>query len=248
MTGAAKGIGRAVTERFIDEGASVVAMDVDSAGLLSMESDLAAGAALTTHRVDVGDPGMVERVCTDVAATHPSIHVLVNNAGVQHPGPLAELDVGDWDRLLAVNLRSAYLLLRGLTPLLRAGAPASVVNVASVDGFVGEANVAAYCAAKAGLVNLTRAVAMELAADGIRVNAVCPGMTDTPMLRGFLSASPTSDADLAARLRRVPGGRLVQPADVAAAVAFLASDEAMAITGAAVPIDHGLLAGWDFGD
>jgi NAD(P)-dependent dehydrogenase (short-subunit alcohol dehydrogenase family) len=142
-------------------------------------------------------------------------------------------------------VRAAFVAIAAATPTLAARGGA-IVNVASVDGLTAEAGVAAYCATKAGLVNLTRGAALDLAARGVRVNAVCPGMVDTPMLRSFLDEGPDPGRELAARLRRVPLGRLVEAEEVASAVAFLASGEASAITGATLVVDNGLTAGWDY--
>jgi 2-keto-3-deoxy-L-fuconate dehydrogenase len=237
VTGAAKGIGRAVALRLAAEGAQVVALDRDAAAL---EELVAAGGVVGTE-VDVSD---AEALRAAISEAGP-LDVLVNNAGVQRPGVVDELPLEDWDLLHAVNVRAAFVAIAAATQSLVARRGA-IVNVASVDGLVAEGGVAAYSAAKAGLVNLTRGAALDLAARGVRVNAVCPGMVDTPMLRSFLDEGPGPEAQLAARLRRVPLGRLVSPEEVASAVAFLASAEASAITGATLVVDNGLTAGWDY--
>jgi NAD(P)-dependent dehydrogenase (short-subunit alcohol dehydrogenase family) len=235
VTGAAKGIGRAVALRLAAEGARVIGLDRDSAALEEL------GGRIAPCVVDVSDADALRAAIGDAGP----LDVLVNNAGVQRPGVVDELPLAEWDLLHAVHARAAFVAIAAATPSLAARG-GSVVNVASVDGLTAEAGVAAYCAAKAGLVNLTRGAALDLAARGVRVNAVCPGMVDTPMLRSFLDAGPVPEQQLAARLRRVPLGRLVAPEEVASAVAFLASAEASAITGATLVVDNGLTAGWDY--
>lgn len=238
VTGAASGIGAAIVGRFVSEGAVVLGFDLE--GRESPE------ATCEMVSCDVSEPDGVEQSVTAAAQRLGGIDLLVNNAGIQIPGHLATLSVADWDTIHSVILKGAWLTMRSATPYLSASPAGAVVNVASVDGLIGEGGVAAYSAAKAGLVNLTRSASMDYAPQGVRVNVVCPGITDTPMFRRFLDVSPTSAADLAGRLRRTPLGRLVEPGEVAAAVAFLASPDSSGITGASLVVDNGLSAGWDY--
>jgi NAD(P)-dependent dehydrogenase (short-subunit alcohol dehydrogenase family) len=162
------------------------------------------------------------------------------------PKPVHELEELEWDAVLGVNLKAIFLTSKNAVSRMRDRGGGVIVNVASVDAYVAERNIPAYCAAKGGVLNLTRALALDYAADNIRVNCVCPGMTDTPLFRSFMAQVPDPDEALRQRLQRVPLGRLVQPAEVAAAVLFLASDQASAITGAMLTVDAGLTAGWDY--
>jgi NAD(P)-dependent dehydrogenase (short-subunit alcohol dehydrogenase family) len=244
VTGAARGIGLAVAARLQREGALVAGLDLDTS--LHAGGVAEWGPGIHAITADVSNPQAIESAFAQGIALLGGIDILVNNAGIQIPGHIALLAIEDWDRLHSVNLRGAWLTIRTAYPHLRESKSGCIVNVASIDGLTGEAGVAAYCAAKAGLVNLTRGAALDLASDGIRVNVVCPGMTDTPMLRHFLDQSTNPDADLAARVKRIPLQRLVQPEEVAAAVLFLASPEASGITGACLTVDNGLTAGWDY--
>ena len=204
VTGAGKGIGLAILRRLIAEGATVAAFDLDADALQAAVVELAAGDALHTTVVDVADAEALESAVVAIGNSFGRIDVLVNNAGMQHHAPISTLSTPQWDLLHAVNLRASFITIRSAAPYMADGDGVSVVNVASVDGIVGEAGVAAYSAAKAGLVNFTRAAALEFAPRGVRVNVVCPGMTDTPMFRATLDAAEDRQGELAQRLRRVP--------------------------------------------
>jgi NAD(P)-dependent dehydrogenase (short-subunit alcohol dehydrogenase family) len=245
VTGGAKGIGKATVARLVTEGARVVVVDLDETALAALmrTSD---PDQVSIRAADVADEVALTSVVKDTERQFGRLTVLINNAGIQHAEALADVPIATWDRLLDVNLRAAFVAIQAAIPQLAAGGGA-IVNVASMNGLVAEANVAPYSAAKAGLVNLTRAAAMELAPRGIRVNCVCPGMTDTSMFRSAtLAVSSDPEGDLRQRLRRIPAGRLVEPAEVAAAIAFLASSDASGITGASLAVDNGILAGWDY--
>ncbi len=245
VTGAAKGIGRSVARAFGADGARVVMLDRDGPALGSAAAETGAPDRVLSLVTDVTDETAVQRSVDQAIATFGRLDVVCNNAGVQAPGRLDTVTTSTWQGLLAVDLTAVFFVMRAAYPHL-VRARGCVVNIASIDGLIGEASVGPYSAAKAGVVNLTRAAALDWGPVGIRVNAVCPGMTDTPMLRGFLDRSPDPAADLAARLRRVPLGRLVESDEVADAVCFLASDCARAITGTTLVVDGGVSAGWDF--
>lgn len=246
VTGAAKGIGAAAAMEFAAGGAFVGLIDRDADALAAAAASLPPG---TPHKVvvaDVADDTAVGAAVEQIAAAGGGIDIVCNNAAIQRPGSLEGVDRQNWDAVIGIDLTSVFVVMQAAFPWLRQSAAAAIVNVASVDGLVGEGGVAPYSAAKAGVVNLTRATALDWAHHGIRVNAVCPGMTDTPMLRSFIGHGGEAEAFLDARMRRVPLGRLVQPEEVAAAVAFLASSNAAAITGATLAVDAGLTAGWDY--
>lgn len=245
VTGAAKGIGWAVAQELVDGGAFIGLVDMDAEALHDAAASLPPGAACEVV-ADVADEAQVQSAVAQVAAAGGGIDIVCNNAAIQRPGSLEGVERATWDAVIGVDLTSVFLVMKAAFPWLRDSSAAAVVNVASVDGLVGEGGVAPYSAAKAGVVNLTRATALDWARHGIRVNAVCPGMTDTPMLRSFIGRGDDAADFLEERLRRVPLGRLVEPREVAAAVAFLASSAAAAVTGTTLAVDAGLTAGWDY--
>jgi NAD(P)-dependent dehydrogenase (short-subunit alcohol dehydrogenase family) len=237
ITGGASGIGLACARRLLAEGAQVVLLDLSSDALSS-----AAGTGAATVACDVRDPDAVARAVTRAAGLlHGPADVLVSAAGVYRITPLLDLAPDEWDDVLAVNLRGTFLAGRSVAAaLIAAGLPGAIVNISSTAGLVADASEpsAHYNASKAGVLALTRQMAAEWAPHGIRANAVCPGVIDTPMLR--LMDDPAAGA---AYLRAcVPQRRLGAAGEVAAAVAFLASDDASYLTGAAVPVDGGVTA------
>lgn len=228
VTGAASGIGRAVARRLGDDGATVVGFDLRPEGPDDVE--VVAG--------DVTDRAAVETALAHVVATHGRLDVVANVAGIPQFGRVDDLDDDEWQRNLDVNLTGPFLVCRAALPHLRATG-GNIVNVASIAGLQGQAYTAAYCASKGGLVMLTRALAVELSGDGVRVNCVCPGGVDTPLLAEVAPRIPADgDPRLLDRLNMlVPG--LVSAGEVADAVAYLASDSARMITGVALPLDGG---------
>jgi NAD(P)-dependent dehydrogenase (short-subunit alcohol dehydrogenase family) len=228
VTGVASGIGHAVAERLRDDGATVVGFDLRAEGPAGVE--VVAG--------DVTDRAAVEAAIAHAVQAHGRLDVLANVAGVPQFGRVDELGDDEWQRSLDVNLTGPFLACRTALPHLRASR-GCIVNLASIAGLEGQAYTAAYCASKGGLVLLTRALAVELAPDGVRVNCVCPAAVDTPLLVDVAHRIP-ADADprLLDRLQMLMPG-LVSPAEVAAAVAYLASDAARMVTGQALALDGG---------
>jgi NAD(P)-dependent dehydrogenase (short-subunit alcohol dehydrogenase family) len=243
VTGAASGIGRATALRLAAEGARVIALDIDADGAqetLALAGD-GAGRAL---QVDLRNADEVAAMPACVEQAARALDVLVNNAGIEIQGDVLETEPAAWDEVFAVNLRGIYLASRALLPLLlRQSADtgrAAIVNNASLMGLVSSPRLAAYCAAKAGVVSLTRSMALDYAETGLRVNCVCPGIVHTPMLeRRFAQFATREDAYLTT-VERPPVKYLGRPEDVAAAIAYLASDEARFVTGAALTIDGGV--------
>jgi meso-butanediol dehydrogenase / (S,S)-butanediol dehydrogenase / diacetyl reductase len=245
VTGAASGIGRAAAERIADEGGAVACLDLDGGGLDSTVASIQdAGRKALACVADVAEPETVERVVAEAAAELGGLDAVANVAGVgDFTGDVTETAPQAWERVLAVNLSGAYHVSRAAIPHLRTAGGGTVVNVGSQFALVGCLASPAYCASKAGLIGLTRAMAVDHAPEGIRVNCVCPGPVDTPMLAGT-SATPELTARERARTEhRNLVGRLGRPEEIAATIAFLLSDEAGSMTGSVVAVDGGWTAG-----
>lgn len=238
VTGAAGGIGSAVVRAFAAAGWSVLATD--------RRTDVAVEEATHFYAADVSREADVITLVGEVRDATDRLDALVNNAAVQRPKPLLEMDAAEWDDVLASNLRSAYLTARRMHSLLSPAA-GSIVNISSVHALATSVGMAAYAASKGGLVALTRAMALEFAPEGIRVNALLPGAVDTPMLheglnRGHLPGSSSADR-LGALSRRTPLGRIGRPDEIAQAALFLADgDRSSFITGETLIVDGGALA------
>ena len=183
---------------------------------------------------------MFRDLLSSARAAVDHVDVLINNAGMHAPGPAISLDADDWDRIQAVNLRSAFLLCRGIAPAMAAVGWGKIVNISSVLGLVGDIEAAPYAASKAGLIGLTRALAAEWAASGVGVNALCPGWIETEMVKG-LRANEAFDR----RVRhRTPVGRWGRPADLSGSLLFLASPASDFMAGQTLVVDGGLTASW----
>jgi len=241
VTGGALGIGRAACEIFAARGASVSVLDWDDAAGEAMAAEIGAnGARCSFHKVNVADRSAVE---TSVAATSEefgSIDALVVSAGIQRYGTALTTDETQWEEVLGVNLKGAWNAARACLPhLLRSRGP--IVNVSSVQALASQQNVLAYTVSKHGLIGLTRSMAMDFAKDGVRVNAVCPGTVDTPMLKWAASLDPNPASVYEACNAMHPLGRIAQPREIAEVVAFLAHESSSFVTGSVWTADGGLL-------
>jgi NAD(P)-dependent dehydrogenase (short-subunit alcohol dehydrogenase family) len=245
VTGGCGGIGRAVVDRFLREGATVYVVDLPGAATDD-------GSLARFLPVDVAAEDDVAAALSRIGAEAGALHVLVNTAAVEVEKPLEETSLEEWNRSFAVNVTGTYLTCRYALPLLRAaargGAGASVVNLGSYDGFIADPGLAAYCATKGAVHALTRALACDAGPDGIRVNAVCPGYIDTPMLQSFFTGAGSGGRgrgidELQQAVRDVhPLRRYGTPEDVANLVTWLASDEAAYASGQLWVLDGGLTA------
>jgi meso-butanediol dehydrogenase / (S,S)-butanediol dehydrogenase / diacetyl reductase len=242
VTGSAHGIGRATALRFASEGAHVAVIDVrdDEGEQVALECS-SAGLQSRYYHCDVTDPARVAAVVQRVTTDLGTIDVLHANAGRLRAGTVLETGLDEWSRILAVNVTGMYLVIRAAVPVMRKG-DAAIVTTGSISGLLGEPALTAYTASKAAVVNMTRSLAIDLASDGIRVNCVCPGWVDTGFNDPQFEHDQMTPDDITALIyRTVPMRRQGEPAEMAAAVAFLASADASYITGQTLVVDGGLL-------
>ena len=243
VTGAGSGIGRATSRRLAEDGWHVLAVDVSRDGVAeTVDVVQTAGGKAAGHALDVTDDAAVQRVFDDVAWSGGRSKVLVNVAGVGVAAPLAATTDEDWHRVLGVNLTAVFLTCRAALPLMIRAGGGVIVNVASVAGLVGVKNRAAYCASKAGVIGLTRSIAADYAAAGIRANAICPGTVATEWVSKILANDPNPQAALAAMDARQLDGRMGTPEEVAAGIAFLVGDDGRFVNGSAFVMDGGMTA------
>jgi NAD(P)-dependent dehydrogenase (short-subunit alcohol dehydrogenase family) len=243
ITGAASGIGAATAKRFADEGSSIAALDLakpsdDAWGPVAR----AAPVALFRDGVDVRDEDAVAAAVAEVAARFGRIDILVNSAGVAGMGAAADLAVEEWDRVIDTNLKGSFLVAKHVLPTMVRQGTGNIVHIASVEGLEGITGSVAYNASKGGVVLMTKNMAIDYGASGIRVNCLCPGGIDTPML-DLVKAEGLEAVHEQFRRRHLLD-RFGRPEEVAAAALFLASDDASFITGSALVVDGGWTAGF----
>jgi 3-hydroxybutyrate dehydrogenase len=247
VTGAGSGIGAAIAEELARAGAYVQVQDLQTEAAATVaEAINSAGGAAGAAGGDVSNPDDVSAIVKELLRSHGQIDILVNNAGLQHVAPIERFPLEQWNRLLGVLLTGPFLLTQAVLPPMRSHGWGRIINIASVNGKRGDPGKAAYCSAKHGLIGLTRVAALETATDGITVNAICPGLVDTPFVQNQLDGLAAmygiarEEAVEQVFLPLIPQKRLLDPDEIAAMARYLASDEARGITGQAINVS----AGW----
>ncbi len=238
ITGAGSGIGRATALAFARDGARCVLSDVDEAGLEeSLSLVQATGAEAVARTADVSREPEVEALLAKCIEAFGRLDCAVNNAGITgNPSPLAQMDLANWERVLSVNLTGAFLCLKHELVAMQAQGAGAIVNTSSGAGIVAAPFLSPYCASKHGILGLTKTAAAENARSGVRINAICPGSTDTPMMQKFMAGSPQAEKMIKGSM---PGGRLGTPEEIAEAAVWLCSDRASFVNGTALVVDGG---------
>jgi NAD(P)-dependent dehydrogenase (short-subunit alcohol dehydrogenase family) len=243
IAGAASGIGRATALLFAREGAAVAIADINPAGEALAEEIIRSGAHAFFERADVTQAVDCQRVVERTLREFGGIHVLFNNAGIMRRASVVELSEEDWDRVMSVNVKSIFLMSRQVIPTMAKAGGGSIINTASGWGLAGGPRAAVYCASKGAVVLLTKAMAIDHGPQKIRVNCICPGDTDTGMLRNEAQQLGEREDLFLAQSARRPLGRIGQPEEIAQAALYLASDASSFVTGTALVVDGGGLAG-----
>ena len=247
ITGSGSGIGQASAIAFAREGAKVVVVDVNErGGEETAEKVHALGGEAHFDHADVSTESAVRKMVSDTIARWGRIDILFNNAGVVLVKPLEETTEAEWDRVISINLKAAFLTIKHVVPHMRRGGGGAILNTGSITSIVGQLHTPAYGASKGALALMTKSLALDYGRDQIRVNCLCPGITDTPMLREHLGSGPEGEENIRKRLSRVPLGKILKPEDLALAALYLVSDDSAGITGVTHIVDGGLLAAAEY--
>jgi NAD(P)-dependent dehydrogenase (short-subunit alcohol dehydrogenase family) len=243
ISGAASGMGEAIASLFAEEGAAVALIDVQTEKGRAVANRIRndGGRAIFVD-CDVRREDQVRNSIEQTVNEFGGLHIVVNCAGIVQVKQLHELDVADWDRLMDINVKSIFLSTKHAIPHLRTNTRSYIVNIGSIASFVSQSSTPAYVASKGAVMQLSKSIALDYAADGVRCNCVCPGITDTPMFRQHMDKASDPAAAIAARLKRVPMGVSLTPRDIAKSVLYFSCEDSAGVTGTTLIIDAGYLA------
>jgi NAD(P)-dependent dehydrogenase (short-subunit alcohol dehydrogenase family) len=243
ITGGASGIGRATARLFAEEGAALAIVDIDvEAGQELAEQISAEGGRAVFIRCDVSQAAECRSAIDECAAVYGGLDILFNNAGIIRRADLLETTEEEWERVMGVNVRSVFLMSKYAIPHMERAGGGAIINTSSGWGLKGGPRAVSYCASKGAVTNMSRAMAIDHGGQNIRVNALCPGDTDTPMLRGEAAQLGQAEEDFLSEAAARPLGRYAQPEEIAKAVLYLASEDGSYVTGTTLVVDGGGMA------
>jgi NAD(P)-dependent dehydrogenase (short-subunit alcohol dehydrogenase family) len=240
VTGAGSGIGRAIATLFAEEGARVAVVDVsESDGKETVELLRKRGGDAIFIQGDISNSAIVKRIVETTVKKYERVDILCNNAGVESMGSILEITEENWDKVMSINLKGVFLCSKHSVPKMVENGGGVIINIASVLGLIGSKGEAAYCASKGGIISLTRAMALDFAPHNIRVNCICPGSVLTPTFKRVMTSLGDYEAAFQRNLDKIPLKRIAEPAEIAYAALYLASEKASYITGSVLVIDGG---------
>jgi len=244
ITGSASGIGAACAWKFVKEGATVMVVDVNDEGGRKLVEEIKSDGGVADYlHIDVTSPQDIERMISSTVEKFGKIDILLNNVGINPVSNVVDTSVDVWDKVMQVNLKSAFLGCKAAIPAMVRTGGGVIINMGSVSGLeAGPVSQTAYEVSKAGIIALTKSIAQDFASENIRANCICPGATATPLIKKFIEESMTSD-ERKAWMGIVPMGRLAEPDEIASVAAFLASDDSSYVTGATIVVDGGRTTG-----